>query len=92
MRWTTTLITVCMATALVVVAWLMHESAPTRARVASTPTSGGPPRGPWCAERGGRTVAPERRLQAVKRVFAGEARVFCIQASPEKRASDATHE
>mgnify|MGYP001999845730 CR=1 FL=1 len=32
MRWTTTLITVCMATALVVVAWLMHESAPTRAR------------------------------------------------------------
>ncbi len=32
MRWTTTLITVCAAAALVVVAWLMHESAPTRAR------------------------------------------------------------
>ena len=32
MRWTTTLIMVCVAAALVVVAWLMHESAPTRAR------------------------------------------------------------
>ena len=32
MRWTTTLITVCMATLLVVSAWMLHDSTPTRSR------------------------------------------------------------